>query len=324
LVSLGFRVTYILVNDATCDVSVVVQTSGSGKTRTLLEGLCRRWGFYFTCTTNTALVEGNGSRDLYSVAMSSKSRLHYLSGLSDAVCKEALNKNRRQTSHRIACVLKARFRFLESFLQVAQECNITDHNYLRQRWVYLQLSPLALYQSRILLQEELHSFDIFRSFAEQFSGAPPEYLETGTEWDRICTLLKQPYQDPVVILDEAQQVAQSHKEFFRDTAGILPSSIVRELAVAFGSAGSLIVCGTDVPLSEVKEATSSTVAKLGATFKVFRDLGGFDDRNKIKAYVAYYVPEDVVTERLLDRLCLWLQGRYVQRPQRVHVVVAEH
>jgi hypothetical protein len=38
-----------------------VNTSGSGKTRLLLEGLCKHWGFYFTCVRER---EELGSRDL--------------------------------------------------------------------------------------------------------------------------------------------------------------------------------------------------------------------------------------------------------------------
>jgi hypothetical protein len=303
----------ILVNADTYDVSVVVQTSGAGKTRTLVEGLCRRWGFYFTCAANSTLPEGGGSIDLYKAVLSSESGLQDLSGLSEAACREPLNRNRQRAEHRIARVLKARFCFLEFFLRVAHECNITDHNYLRRRWVHLQLNPIALYSSRIIGLTETMSNDIFHTFAMQFGRAPLEYLETGAEWGRIGALLNQAYKKPVIILDEAQQVAQSDKEFFRDTTRILPRSLLRELALVFSLAGSLIVCGTGISLPEVKEATSSAVAKVGATLEVLHDLGGFDERSKIKAYVEYYVPKEVVTERLLDRLCLWLRGRYVER-----------
>jgi hypothetical protein len=194
--------------------------------------------------------------------------------------------------------LKARFVFLEFFVKVGKELKKTDL-YLRQCWVLLQLRPGLINWS-----------DIFDDLTNWFSHASDKYLQWEPEWSAISNILELPLTNaPLVILDEAQKAAQSHREYFRDSTGQQPQPILRELVVVLSQATTLVISGTGISLHNVEEAISSTVLKPDTIAK-YCLLGGFDNRDKIERYVRQYVPHTVVTTRLLDRLHFWLQGRY--------------
>jgi hypothetical protein len=282
--------------------SLVVQPSGAGKSRTLAECLHRHWGLYFTCARDAGTRAGAGSVDLYEAVMSSTMtfRLYRPLREGDETLRQKRAENLWQAHDQVERVLKARFVFLRFFLKVGKELELSEPH-LRKCWVHLQLNPRLL-----------SGTDIFAHFVTQLNHAPGSDLSWAPEWIDIHATLNLPGGTrPLVILDEAQQAARSHTEYFRDDTGKEPRPILRELVQVLNCYTYLIVSGPGLSMRAVgEESTSSSVSKIAA-MGVVHLHGGFDDSQKIRAYVEAYVPKEVITDRLLDRLYLWLRGRYI-------------
>jgi hypothetical protein len=84
---------------------------------------------------------------------------------------------------------------------------------------------------------------------------------------------------------------------------------LRELVKALGRDTYLTIVGTGVSMDDFEDSASYDVSKRGV-YAHFCLLGGFDHRERMERYVRQYVLPAIVTARLLDRLHLWLQGRY--------------
>ena len=114
---------------------MVCNTSGSGKTRLLLKGLSRNWGFYITARTQP---DGVGSADL-------EFTLEDLGRDLEIITKENHHKvvpsNEKVARRRIHLVLYARFVCFRVFLECAAAMNngITEDD--KRRWLLIQLAP---------------------------------------------------------------------------------------------------------------------------------------------------------------------------------------
>ena len=123
---------------------VVLGTSGSGKTRTLVELLCKKYGFYFTGLTK----ENPGSCDLSMMIN------HLLPRLRDS-----LTQNDIYAIRFCKCLLFARIYILNYLLK--NYGKISPYN-----WALLQLCPIHFFGSDIFEEFTLE----FRKVSEQFLG----------------------------------------------------------------------------------------------------------------------------------------------------------
>jgi hypothetical protein len=177
-------------------LSLIVQTTGGGTSRTVAECLHRRWGLYFTCASDTGTVSGIGSTDLRAAVMSVALQVQYhnLRGREDDLDRR-LSENRRLAQRQALLALKARFVFLRFFLEVGAALGLPEPH-LRARWAQLQLCP-----------QLLTGTDDFRELVAQLTCASGDYLTSWiTEWQTISAALKFPLgASPWVIVDEAQE-----------------------------------------------------------------------------------------------------------------------
>ena len=110
---------------------IVLGTSGSGKTRTLIELLCRKYGFYFTGLTQ----ENPGSRDLSTMINHLHPRL-----------KDSLIHNDIYTMRYSKYLLLARIYTLNYILE--KYGKISPYN-----WAILQLCPTFMFDNKDIFNE---------------------------------------------------------------------------------------------------------------------------------------------------------------------------
>lgn len=118
---------------------VLINTSGSGKTRLGLHGLCQNWGFYGVAH---APLDGIGSGD-FDQLMSS---LDYYSRANQIPnVREAARHMRQKVQRRVWQFLLARFLLPNLLLEEASTCGGLRPSDHRQLWVLLQARPTDMF-----------------------------------------------------------------------------------------------------------------------------------------------------------------------------------
>jgi hypothetical protein len=289
-----------------CRPKFVCNTSGSGKTRLLLEGLWRNWGFYFTARNQP---EGVGSSDLEQVLLDLRRRLKKITDENDST---VLNDNQDVAARRLLLILYVRIFVFRVFLQCASAMpgGITEDH--KGRWLLIQVAPETL----------LARPDIFLALMRLAGRASTDYLHQviRTEYDFVAELLGP--QPPVLfcVLDEAQVPTNEFLDCFRsEPEPAKPRPILREIILTWIEVlPNLIVSGTGVSMEEVETVISSLVAKEGpggVPPPTMTDLGGFDDGNGQRAYLEQYFPPGFLGtplgEEIVSRAEYWFRGRFV-------------
>ncbi|KAF9075351.1 hypothetical protein BDP27DRAFT_1257896, partial [Rhodocollybia butyracea] len=112
----------------------LVNTSGTGKTRLLFEGLCLHWGLYLPCIIDSI---GLGSWDLS--AAIEKLKLPWLPPGTDIDYAITLQNNIHATYRAVSTALLARFVVFQVYLKAcAKDGFCHDH---RKRWLEVQIFP---------------------------------------------------------------------------------------------------------------------------------------------------------------------------------------
>jgi hypothetical protein len=121
-------------------LKILCNTSGSGKTRLLLEGLCRHWGFCFIAAQGT---NGIGARDLECMIERMGSSPGWVRNIFTQLAPEDANEKNESIAHnKILKVLFARWTVFQSFIEVAKEIYGEDLNDdIRKRWLLFQILP---------------------------------------------------------------------------------------------------------------------------------------------------------------------------------------
>jgi hypothetical protein len=160
---------------------VLINTSGSGKTWLLLEGLCRRWGFYFVAKPDRA---GKGSGDLWQIMGelddARDCKRAKTSKEADSKAKATIEHIREAAEYRLAQLLLARFLLLNLLVQEARKTlgGLQEKEH-RRLWVLLQAQPNRIFGANFKV-------DIFTALARLLQHASTNDLK-----DRItsfCTL----------------------------------------------------------------------------------------------------------------------------------------
>ncbi|KIM25388.1 hypothetical protein M408DRAFT_210132 [Serendipita vermifera MAFF 305830] len=282
----------------------VCNTSGSGKTRLLLEGLWGNWGFYFTARTQP---EGVGSSDLEEVLLDME-RFGRLTPITDQNRATALTQNQEVASRRFLLILYARIFIFRAFLECASAMpgGITANH--KGRWLLIQVAPETL-----LLR------DVFRSFVRLVGRASKEYLFEAIELDlpRVERLLGLQSTALFCVLDEAQIPTNKLSDCFRsETNPTQPRPILREIIQTWTLMfPNLIVSGTDLSMQDLEAVLVSVVAKEGGiATETVTDIGAFDNEEDQRAHLQYYCPPGFLDTDLgmevASRSGYWLHGRH--------------
>ena len=247
---------------------VLINTSGSGKTRLLLEGLCREWGFYFVAKQDTTRI---GSNDLWSVMdelddshdyQEAKERLEGADPASE-VAQAAFKHIHEVVERRLAQLLLARFLLLDLLVQEAQKLQHgLQPQELRRLWVLLQVQPSILFPKQ----------DAFQDFTKTLNGASTTDLKARIheKYHTLSGLLQEAHNltnNPTFfcVLDEVQ-ITVSQKfgrlgEFLsqdKTTKRPILRTIWFSWSEVFKSGQmSLVLSGTGIELQALNDALSS-------------------------------------------------------------------
>ncbi|KAF8970889.1 hypothetical protein BDZ97DRAFT_1694140 [Flammula alnicola] len=313
----------------------LVNTSGSGKTRLLLEGLCENWGFYFTSLVDSSLL---GSSDVQNsiqthVPDSPKFR-HILPPAGSAGYEAALKANREIASRVFRQIFLARLIIFNLFAQTMNHYMNTneeadeDPRLYKTRWLLLQLQPSFGHPQ---------FWDIFDELSSKLSGASDSFINTRTKnlltnVRSLCSNIKtrdsstaiqmstsDTVQTPLFcVLDEAQHAATQHSSSFRSDHNGAHRPILREIVKAwesqsFGQGVFMVVAGTGISKDVVDQAMASAIMK-DSRYRWCSDTGAFDRKDVQRQYMQKYIPKSLLQSevgvRLLERVWYWLHGRY--------------
>ncbi|KAF8152550.1 hypothetical protein B0H34DRAFT_663642 [Crassisporium funariophilum] len=313
----------------------LVNTSGSGKTRLLLEGLCENWGFYFTSLVDSSLL---GSSDVQNsiqthVPDSHKFR-HILPPAGSAGYEAALKANREIASRIFRQIFLARLMIFNLFAETMSTCiKINggvheDPHVYKSRWLLLQLQPSFVHPQ---------VWDIFDELSCKLAGASDSFINTTTKTllsnvRTLCSRVQpggpatltqistsETAQTPIFcVLDEAQFAATQHNSSFRSDQNGCHRPILREIVKAwegqsFGQGVFMVVAGTGISKDVVDQAMASAIMK-DSRYRWCSDTGAFDHKDVQERYLQKYLPGSLVLSdlgiRLMERAWYWLHGRY--------------
>ncbi|KAJ4481231.1 hypothetical protein J3R30DRAFT_3212322, partial [Lentinula aciculospora] len=114
-------------------------TSGTGKTKLLFEGLCLHWGFCMTCAIDTSFL---GAGDVLSVVKEigwDSNWTPCLPPFSHADHASSLQTNIRLVHRSVSETVLARLLIFKMYLEVCSKKGFCLEQ--RQRWLELQIFP---------------------------------------------------------------------------------------------------------------------------------------------------------------------------------------
>ncbi|KAG5640661.1 hypothetical protein DXG03_007606 [Asterophora parasitica] len=278
---------------------VLLNTSGAGKTRLVLEGLCFQWGLYFTCRSS---VDNIGSSDIQNITgykVDFGERPGYLREcgkftrdvpLDHPERKALLDHNSEYADHFFQAAITARLLSFLIFLDAAQSSNRVDKNKL---WTLVQID------TRLLAWDDKPFADLFSELTTVLCHAEPEMLRKETV--HILAACLKHINSPTLycVLDEAQTAAEMLPKAFSSASKTSPKHRP--------------VLRTSLNQDVVADALSSTVGKAPNLQKGITDVGepfsSADVRLHLEKYLSAAYIESIHGGELIRRACYWLTGR---------------
>lgn len=279
----------------------MVNTSGSGKTRLLFEGLCKHWGLYFTCAG-----DGNnlGSADL--------ERVYFDNGRFTALAEDAhlpstpdisteLDLHRKAARRAFWEVLLAHLLVFKLFAEIMHEDGQMEEH--KQRWLMVQLQATQIIGD-----------SMFDTIGYQLADVSDTYLEdtireTFAEIHKLCDITSGLF----FAIDEANYAVSQHLNYFRDGGGQYP--LFKEHVRSWRDQiepfnGSIIVAGTDIPKLFFEYEPGEW-----DRFNWSSNTGGFDNEELHEQYITPFIPptfrQSVSGQVFIHRVWQWLRGRLV-------------
>ena len=323
-------------------IRFLVNTSGSGKTRLLLEGLCENWGFYFTSLVDSSLLGSSDvQKSIQEYVPDSSNFRRVLPPSSASGYEAALKANREIASRIFRQIFLARLMIFNLFAETMSnyikgkknqlDGDDFDPHIYKARWLLLQLQPSFVHPQ---------VWDVFDELSCKLSNASDSFINTTTKTllsatrSYLSLVVQQPggpitppqmstvetAQIPLFcVLDEAQYAASQHNSSFRSDQNGSYRPILREIVKAwegqsFGQGVFMVVAGTGISKDVVDQAMASAIMK-DSRYRWCSDTGAFDLQDVQAHYLRKYLPQSLLqTEagvRLLERVWYWLHGRYV-------------
>ncbi|KAK7044957.1 hypothetical protein R3P38DRAFT_2881878 [Favolaschia claudopus] len=268
--------------------TVIVNASGSGKTRLTFEGLCHNWGFYFAM--QRALTRGDGSKDL--AVMTG----HIGAVLNPAAPPESLERHHAAAERHLSQVLLARLLIFDIFVECCVGEGLTEEH--KKQWLFLQVFPSLG-----------NTADIFKTLAVFLGDYDTKFMIPETV-AHIRKLLG-PDSHLFFVLDEAQTAADTFPKAFDVNYGTYPylRKIVDTWDMHFSPDSiSWVIAGTRIS-KRVFEAPQY-VDKIRWT----SDTGSLDDPALHEQYMRQFLPPSLLDtdsgKAFLQRAWAWTRGRH--------------
>ncbi|KAG8815651.1 hypothetical protein FRC18_001409 [Serendipita sp. 400] len=296
------------------DDSLIYNTSGSGKTRFILECLCQTWGFYLVAEPGPDEI---GWKDLGKAVNSMKSAKDWVSNIFANGSPEDWVRNSSENNNIIASrailkVLVSRWIVFQAFIQAVKRLNDGElPEKTKLDWIIFQtlpldvgsftqsMDPFMLCTNNCLLGVDIDTLD------GQLSKFTPKSI-LGPKFDRQF----------LYVLDEAQVATRIYLGAFADTDHKIPRPVLRPiirtmLSMTQNLPIKIFVSGTGFSYEDIDSILSSAVGK--KTWKQVNDIDDFLDPDRQLAYMAHYLPPPFLGSDhgniLMSRVYDWLQGR---------------
>ncbi|KAL1719904.1 hypothetical protein EV715DRAFT_250925 [Schizophyllum commune] len=263
-----------------------VNSSSTGKTRLLYEGLCKNWGLYVSCNGKPPRLS---SGDI--LAGIQLADLQELNGVdaTDSARAQISETNAEQMHDLSIRVLLCRLTIFKLYL--ASLPNARDLEY-RKRWLLLQIAP------RHMVRE-----DVFDGLASRLNirhttpGYVQRLIEDTLDEIRSSIGMNEPF---FFVVDDAHAISDQFSEAFGS------STCLRELTRPWeGYDGlTMVLSGVPFDMAPFRDASYSLCV----------DTGSFSDVEDQRRYIRRYLPprlcESEDGQKLINRICLWFRGRY--------------
>ncbi|KAK7029502.1 hypothetical protein VNI00_014535 [Paramarasmius palmivorus] len=292
---------------------LLLNTSGSGKTRLLLEGLCLHWGLYFTCANDPSIA----SNDLFNAMHRGFPQEGLITPL-DLNNEPMIARNRDIAARKLSEVLLSRLIILHYFLSLAEDV-IEVH---KKRWLCLQVQP------NLAGHGPTRQVDIFDACRYRLSQRKMSYEQLEEAIHQLLVHISFKIgQKMTFVIDEAQSAVDLHRLAFRSQLESVHRPALRELVVVWATlmpdslaqdsyvqavAAQYIISGTGVDKRLIMEALSSTVCKPKNLFPWYF-TGCFDTERAQLGYVHRFLPHSLRCSdegtALMKRMFFWLRGR---------------
>ncbi|KAK6992133.1 hypothetical protein R3P38DRAFT_3089690 [Favolaschia claudopus] len=281
-------------------ITFLVNTSGSGKTRLSLEGLCRHWGFYFILAQDTNHLGSSDSGPKVHRDVSPTTGFAW--DLPDVDSVEFWpTKNIEIIDEQLSRVLLGRLLVFHLYSEIIASIGITEEH--KRQWLLFQLKP------------ELEGHFVSDTFS---------HLTTYTSLlskDEVADLIAAMFSKLrrihgtgfhlFYVIDEAQVASHATSSGFQRDGQEYP--VLREIIRVLGAKSrlyesSFVICGTDIP----KEGFTN--AQFASSVRWTSDTGSFDDEAEHRRYVSrFLVPAYVSSpagQVFLNRMWKWARGRH--------------
>ncbi|KAL1661329.1 hypothetical protein GGG16DRAFT_60491 [Schizophyllum commune] len=285
--NLANRVNNIFAPDKT---TILVNSSGSGKTRLLLEGLCQRWGVYMTGAAESSGVGGSDASFAMSVELQGNKHFKSEGKLGEGEIED----NRFTAKNTFSRLLLSRLLLLHRFLQ-AVPASARHTNETRQKWLYLHVLPKSVGCDHLLslLKQRLTSLtSTMLRFAITDALLKVRALLGTRDFPIFC------------VVDECQVADQMYPGAFGDN-----TTTLHQMALAWEANAYMpvVFCGTEANLEPL-------IGPAHPNRRVCTDTGAFDTPDDQRRYVTHYMPPAMVSssvgESLIARMWSWLRGRH--------------
>lgn len=286
-----------------------MNTSGSGKTRLLYEGLCQNWGFYFTSALDVkaSLASGDvylsieddlGRRDTAFTAI--------LPPVNSLAFKPLLEANINFANRLYSEILLARLIVFKLFIEIIHDLGeglTEDH---KRRWLTMQLYPHYVW--------DLTMGDVFSCLAHYLRSAPLSYIEEtlSRTLEETRVLYDNLADTPLhlfIALDKANVSSMMHISAFWDDQGHYP--VLKAILQTWrermaGMPVSFVTAGSEIPRKFFTQEEWKS-------FVWSSNTGAFDDPELQRKYATRFFPksltESSVGQELIREMWEWLRGR---------------
>ncbi|KAK7044920.1 hypothetical protein R3P38DRAFT_2508894 [Favolaschia claudopus] len=281
--------------------TLLVNTSGSGKTRLVFEGLTDRWGLYFTIRNIS--IQELGSNDVSRAfrRLSADPDFTERVDASDSNSAQKLACNHTLAERRLNQLLLARLLIFRMFLEIAHETGKGTIEDYRMKWLFIQLVPF------------LDGEDIFVALCVSLWNHDPQESLSRT-LNTIYRLLGHD-NHLFITVDEAQAVAGTPDVCFplafdTDYANhpiLLNMVDIWDQQFPAGSL-SWVIAGTVIS-EHIFERPKYT-----EQVRWISDTGSFDDPSLHEQYLRRFLPPDFLStdsgQAFLQRAWAWTGGRH--------------
>jgi hypothetical protein len=277
-------------------------SSGSGKTRLTLDGLCANWGFYISCKSNEAHL--SGSSDFETATGDIISRLSsWKKGSGDEFYENNYDCAQRVFTMLLCARVFVMSKLIEKF---PPETAVKD---ARRRWVFLQVMP------------PVHRFrgDMFRdvlwTLRSANSADMEDFIKGGFTRMGSRVDLFPGHERFFVVIDEAQVAADALRVFMGPSKKERPLlfAVYQFFIRSYFPFTGIIICGTGLSIAMIREATLSLTAKFMKWPNIlFFETGLFDEESIHTKYIDRYLTlsQNVLSDkRLYERIRRWFPGR---------------